>query len=237
MPEPVPNSVYTRTRQGLAVFVSPAVAGRVLDGSLADAGLTPERVRARQMRALLLGPVLDELAGLLPRGGLERRLEEIAGQLVDDQPAAAPVSAAVRTEPARPVATLPVRNRQAQVVTGVRTTPRPVQPASSSELQEAVLHLAAIDSVTLVAAIRQSGQVEFSRGEGDVAALARLGMLALSLLMKAGPLKMYFLAFEESALLLFPYGSDALLLTGGADLNVGAVVTAFDDIRRNREES
>src|SRR5690625_7604947 len=101
------------------------------------------------MRALLLGPVLDELAGLLPRGGLERRLEELAGQLGDDQPAATPGSAAVRTEPARPVATLPGRNRQAQEVTGVRTTPRPVQPATSSELQGAERTPAASDSVTL----------------------------------------------------------------------------------------
>lgn len=237
MPEAVQNPVYDRTQQGLAAFVSAAAASRVLTDALADAGVEPARVHARQMRALLLGPILDELSLLLPRAGLERGLEALAAELVDDAAPVQPLTATVRTSQAQPASAQVARSRALQVVTGVRTEPRPSRPAAAEELQAAVLQLAAIDSVTLVAAVRQSGTVEFSRGEGDVAALARLGMLALSLLRKNGPLQLFFLALEESGLLLFPYGSDALLLTGKADLNVGAVVTAMNDLRKVKEES
>lgn len=237
MPEAVPNSVYLRTQQGLKSFVSAAAVERVLSDAMADAGVDPSRIHARQMRALLLGPVLDELSLLLPRSGLERRLDELAAGLMDDAPPVQPISAAVKSPPTRLASAQVARARTARVVTGVRTQVRPPRPASATELQQAVLQMAAIDSITLVAAVRQSGQVEFSRGSGDVDSLARLGMLALSLLKKNGPLRMFYLALEDSGLLLFPYGSDALLLTGKADLNVGAVVTAFDDLVRNKEES
>lgn len=237
MPEAVPNSVYLRTQQGLRAFVSAAAADRVLSDALADAGVEPTRIHARQMRALLLGPILDELSLLLPRTGLERRLDELATALVHDAAPAQPISVAVKTAPAQPASAQVAKARAVRVITGVRTEPRPSRPAAATELQAAVLQLASIDSVTLVAAVRQTGQVEFSRGDGDVDTLARLGMLALSLLRKNGPLRMFYLALEDSGLLLFPYGTDALLLTGKADLNVGAVVTAFDDLVRIKEES
>lgn len=226
-----------KTQQGLASFVSAAAANRVLSDALADAGVEPARVNARQMRALLLGPILDELSLLLPRAGLERSLEALAAKLMDETAPVEPISATVRTAQSQPASAQVARSRALQVVTGVRTEPRPTRPAPAAELQAAVLKLAAIDSVTLVAAVRQSGQVEYSRGDGDVASLARLGMLALSLLRKNGPLRLFYLALEDSGLLLFPYGNDALLLTGQADLNVGAVVTEMNDLLKVKEES
>lgn len=87
-----------------------------------------------------------------------------------------------------------------------------------------------------MAAVRANGSTEFSRGEGDVASLARLGRLALSLLVRSGPLKLFYVSKDTSSLLLFPWGSDALLLTGRPQLNVGAVVMTFTDLVRNKEE-
>lgn len=238
MPDAAPNPVYQQTLQGLSALVSGTAAARLLDNSLDSAGLNAATVRPRQMRGLLLGPVLNELDRILPRGGLIRTLESLANELeiLAPQPVAA-LSKAARTGHARPAASHGVRAREAQVVTGVSTALRDRQPGSRSRLEAAVLRLAAIDHVTLVAALRASGQTEFSRGTGDVAALARYGMLALSLLSRSGSLKTFFLTLEDSSLLLFPWGSDALLLTGQPQLNVGAVITQFNDIIQSKEES
>ena len=237
MPEAAPNPVYLRTQRGLAAFVSAAAATRVLDKALADAGVQPSRVRARQMKALLLGPVLDELDRILPRGGLERNLEALAAGLEDGVPPLVPMSAAPRTSSAQPGSAQVARSRTARVISGVRTELVRQRVNSADELQQAVLQLAAIDNVTLVAAVRASGATEFSRGTGDVASLARLGRMALSLLSRSGPLQMFYVTTASSSLLLFPWGSDALLLTGRPELNVGAVVTSFKDLILNKEET
>lgn len=240
MPDAPPNPVYVRTLQGLSALVSGAAATRVLDKSLADAGLTPARVRPVQMKELLAGPVLAELEAILPRSGLVRNLEAIvadidaAAQEELPQPAAVP---AARSAPVRPASADVARTRTAQVITGVRTELNRRKVNSSDRLQAAVLRLAAIDNVTMVAAIRSSGEVEFSRGGGDVASLARFAMLGLSLLTRSGPLRLFYMALEESSLLLFPWGSDALLLVGKPQLNVGAAVTAFNDIVLSKEET
>lgn len=236
MPDAPPNPVYQRTLQGLSALVSGAAATRLLDKTLADAGLTPARVRVVQMQELLTGPVLDELDRILPRSGLVRNLQAIASELT-----------ALAAEPLPPAADPPARDRSAsaevarvrtaQVITGVRTELSRSQVNSPERLQSAVLALAAIDNVTLVAGVRSSGHTEFSRGAGDVTSLARYGMLALSLLTRSGSLRLFYLALEDSSLLLFPWGSDALLLTGKPQLNVGAVVTTFNDIVLSKEES
>lgn len=238
MPDAPPNPVYQTTLQGLSALVSGAAASRLLDKSLADAGLTPARVRPVQMKELLAGPVLDELQAILPRSGLLRNLEAITSD-IDAMAAEAmpqPAVPAARSATARPASAEVARARTAQVITGVRTELIRQQVNSAERLQSAVLALAAIDNVTMVAAVRSSGQTEFSRGAGDIRTLSRFGMLALSLLTRSGSLKMFFLALEDSSLLLFPWGSDALLLVGRPQLNVGAVVTAFNDIVLSKEE-
>lgn len=248
MPDAPPNPVYQTTLQGLSALVSGAAASRLLDKSLADAGLTPARVRPVQMKELLAGPVLDELQAILPRSGLLRNLEAITADIdamaaeAMPQPAIPgesmlqPAIPAARSATVRQASADVARARTAQVITGVRTELTRQQVNSAERLQSAVLTLAAIDNVTMVAAVRSSGQTEFSRGAGDIRTLSRFGMLALSLLTRSGSLKMFFLALEDSSLLLFPWGSDALLLVGRPQLNVGAVVTAFNDIVLSKEE-
>lgn len=217
-------------------LVSAAAAGRVLDKSLADAGVMPSSVRARQMRALLLGPILDELELILPRAGLERTLEVLAESLGDERPAA-PLSREPVTPVSVPGSAQVARSRTARIVSGVRTELTRARVNPEAQLQAAVLRLAAIDHVSQVAAVRSSGETVFSRGAGDVQAMARLGRLALSLLLRSGPLRMFYMTTGSSSLLLFPWGSDALLLAGAAELNVGAVVTTFKDLTEGKEES
>lgn len=239
MPDAPPNPVYQKTLQGLSALVSGAAATRLLDKSLADAGLTPARVRPVQMKELLVGPVLDELEAILPRSGVVRNLEALAADINAVAAESTPAGAvpAARSVPVRPASAEVARARTAQVITGVRTELVRKQVNSSERLQSAVLALAAIDNVTMVAAVRSSGQTEFSRGAGDVENLARFAMLALSLLTRSGSLRMFYLALEDSSLLLFPWGSDALLLAGRPQLNVGATVTAFNDIVLSKEET
>ncbi|MEX2540193.1 MAG: hypothetical protein WD314_00220 [Trueperaceae bacterium] len=81
MGAPVPNEVFLRTRAGLTALVSSRAAGRILEGALKGSGHNPEDVNLPQMRSALLGPVMHELEGVLPRAGLRRNLERLARSL------------------------------------------------------------------------------------------------------------------------------------------------------------
>jgi hypothetical protein len=78
---PVPNEVFLRTRAGLSAMVSARAAGRILEGALKGSGHSPDDVDLRQMQSALLGPVFQELEGVLPRHGLKRNLERLARSL------------------------------------------------------------------------------------------------------------------------------------------------------------
>lgn len=211
-------------------MVSAVAASRMLDSALRDARLASEAVTAEQMQDLLLGPIQRELERILPRRGLERNLRSLAYSLA--RPPRRGIDVTL-TQTSAQIA----RDRTAKVISGVRVKPAPARTEHSPRvLQAAVLGLAAIDNVTLVAAVRSNGRTEFSRGHGDVEQLSRFGMLALSLLNRSGPLKTFFVAHERATLLLFPWGSDALLVTGLPELNVGAALTAFADLSANKEE-
>lgn len=77
----MPNEVFLRTRAGLTALVSSRAAGRILEGALKVRGHDPEDVDLPQMRSALLGPVMQELEGVLPRAGLRRNLERLARSL------------------------------------------------------------------------------------------------------------------------------------------------------------
>ncbi|MEX2535411.1 MAG: hypothetical protein WD273_07380 [Trueperaceae bacterium] len=99
---------------------------------------------------------------------------------------------------------------------------------SDNELELQVTRFALIDHVRFVAAVRADGDVPISRGEGlDLASLARLSRLALSLLARGGTVRSLHLAHSQGQLFLFPFGHDLLVVFGAAELNLGAVTTAF----------
>ncbi len=226
------NEVYIRTQQGLAELVSAGAASRMLESALADAGLDTDLIDAERMRLLLLGPIQAELMRILPRRGLPMRLAEIASALPTSPHRS--TSAPLTARPAEAPASI-ARERAVRVVTGVRTQLAAQREHTQKELERAVLKLATIESVTLVAAVRNSGQTAFSRGSGDIDELSRIGMVALSLLKKSGPLRLFYVAHEQASLLVFPWGPDALLLAGSPELNVGSALTVFADLQIDKE--
>jgi hypothetical protein len=178
------NSVYLHTHQGLAAMVSDRAASRMLDAALRDSGSDQSLVTAEQMSALLLGPVLEELVSILPRQGLELNLETLAASLLIgsmdlEEDSVIPRNPTLQLTPAVP-RRKPRRNPT--VITGVNTRPVRIPADDLHRLERGLLSLAAIDHVTLVAAVRSDGTVHHARGEGNVELLARFGMLALRML-------------------------------------------------------
>lgn len=226
MPEATDNPVYSITRQGLEKLMSPAAAASILDLVLLQAGVTPETATAGQMQRLLQGPLLNELRQVLPPQALESSLGELARALPEAGEAPRqPGTTEIPPAPAEPAA--PPPPARPTVTSGIRTDSLTPGPRSAAELERAVLRLAAFDGVRLVVAVRRDGEAAFHRGSGDVAGLARMGRLTLRLLERSGSISFGLFSFSDSALLLFPWADDALLLAGSRDLNVGAIVEAF----------
>ena len=71
------NDVYAITHTGLTELVSARAATIVLDKALQKGGRTPDTVSRADMKALLTGPVIDELEHILPRKGVARSLKQI----------------------------------------------------------------------------------------------------------------------------------------------------------------
>ena len=71
------NKVYMTTHDCLTHLVSARVASQRLDNALRTAGLSAESVSAQQMAHVIKGPVVQELATILPRAGLERSLKNL----------------------------------------------------------------------------------------------------------------------------------------------------------------
>lgn len=218
-------------------MVSDRAASRVLDAVLRGSRIDRNSVTAEQMSSLLLGPVLQELVSILPRQGLELNLETLAASLLVDSMFLdqEPVAAAIPAQPAAAAVPAGPRPRSRAVITGVNTRPLPVA-ADPRRLDAAVLTLAAIDHVTLIAAVKSDGSVHASRGAGNVELLSRFGMLALRLLERGGRLRSYYLEHDEGFLFLFPFNEAALLLLGNPHLNIGTVFTVFSELTGTKEE-
>jgi hypothetical protein len=284
----VPNEVFLRTRAGLSAMVSARAAGRILEGALKGSGQSPEDVDLRQMQSALLGPVFQELEGVLPRHGLKRNLERLARSLrTADRPPVAESDVEGTGDEAEPLAmatgSIPIgigvdprkRPRSTRVeptsagagqhpddgtfraggpaelspdrlathdedtgTAGAETgavesesgsrTPVVRRALDQDGLERATTRFAQIEHVQLVASIRKDGTVATSRGEGpDLAMLARLSRLALTLLAKGGPLRSLHVGHTDGQLFLFPTGPDLLVVFGNVDLNLGAVTNAF----------
>jgi len=77
----VPNDVYRAAIAGLAALVPPKAARRLVDDSLRATRRTSDDVSVAAMRRLLLGPIRDELAGVLPPSAVGPGLKRIAAGL------------------------------------------------------------------------------------------------------------------------------------------------------------
>lgn len=110
------NQIYSTTRDGLTDLVSARVASQVLDHDLRASSYSAETVSVNEMARVLKGPVLKELANILPRAGLERSLKmllktlkalppeqmSVAGEAAPPPEAAAPRKAAADVDAALP---------------------------------------------------------------------------------------------------------------------------------------
>lgn len=74
----MPNEVYRAAVDGLGDLVPPRVAKRLVDQALSSTRRTPDDVSVSAMRRLLLGPIRDELEGVLPPGAAGPGLKRVA---------------------------------------------------------------------------------------------------------------------------------------------------------------
>lgn len=80
------NDVYRAAVDGLTALVPPKAARRLVDDSLRATKRTSDDVSVAAMRRLLLGPIREELAGVLPPSAVGPGLKRIAAGLHPEAP-------------------------------------------------------------------------------------------------------------------------------------------------------
>lgn len=80
------NDVYRAAVDGLTALVPPKAARRLVDDSLRATKRTSDDVSVAAMRRLLLGPIREELAGVLPPSAVGPGLKRIAAGLHAEAP-------------------------------------------------------------------------------------------------------------------------------------------------------
>jgi hypothetical protein len=204
----VPNEIYATARRELLAVISPRAADRVLDDALAAVEVTPEAVTARQMRALITGPVQAELRAILPTPGLNHVLRAILTDLR---------AMSSSTAPAAPVA-------EAQIY-----APAPLAESDlpAAELERIALEFARLEHVIGVAVLRD-GDVAFARGAGfDPQRAAIIVPVAAKLLARRGSWRSYTLTHDRGQCFIIPVGRDFIVLVGRSEFNLGAVLTVL----------
>ena len=104
-------------------------------------------------------------------------------------------------------------------------------PLSHAQLEKIVLRFAGLEEVKLVASFGPGGEVTCSRGGGfDLGALARYGLMTLTLLRRSGHVRSYYLAHSLYQLFLLPLGGSTVIVIGTPELNVGSVFGTLSNL-------
>ena len=151
-----------------------------------------------------------------------------------------PVSEAPRASAQTPPTPAPVAASLATAApTAEPAKPSPkfdtLPPLSGAQLEAAVLRFAGLEEVKLVAAFGPKGEPSHARGGGfDLDALARFGLMTLTLLRRSGRVRAYYLAHSLHQLFLLPLGGSTLIVVGTPELNVGSVFGALSTLEEER---
>lgn len=84
----MPTPVYTLVINALSSSVSERAADTMLKAALRDARASPENVTAQEMQAVLSGPLLRRLAGVLPQAQASRDLLSLSRRIAEQHPRA-----------------------------------------------------------------------------------------------------------------------------------------------------
>jgi hypothetical protein len=238
-----PNEVYERTRVGLADLVPGRAARRILDDGLGQHRCTAEAVSADEMGQVLLGPVYRGLKGVLPRFGLRRQLKALARDLRTLEPSPPPKAAT------------PPPDSRALLIRGteVPTPPAPAAPspeaATATPLAEPVsapralptdpsrvlAALATLDGVDGIGVFHAAGEVVTVRG--DIAESESLGRVIAAgggLLGRSGAIRTICVTTTHGVLVAVSVPPQWLAVTGGPDLNLGAIYAALAALEEER---
>jgi hypothetical protein len=222
-----PNEVYEQTRAGLSGLVPGRAARRILDAGLGQQRHTPEAVNAAEMTKVLLGPVYRDLSGVLPKAGLRRQLKQLARTLRGHD-----------ATPATEHAATADRAGEIEAATAT-TTPRPGSAgpvlALPSDPGRVLAALAVLDGVDAVGVFDTVGGVVTVRGDlPDPAALGRVIAAGGGLLGRHGALRSVCVTTTHGVLVAVPVPPQWLAVTGGPDLNLGAIYAALAALEEER---
>jgi hypothetical protein len=236
----VPNTVYERTREGLAGLLPGRAARSVLDKALAAERRTPDAISADEMASVLLGRVYRDLRGVVPSKGLRRQIKQLARTIrASERPrrpqtrgdAAAPylIGTDDVTTPA-PGATGATATH-ARVVRGTASFTRSLPDDADAVL----VALAVLDGVHGAAEFDAAGRARSVRGElPDPDALGRVIAAGGELLGRHGTLRTVCVTTSTGVLVAVPVPPYWLAVTGEHDLNLGAVYAALAALEEER---
>lgn len=233
----MPNDVYETARHELATALSSRAAERVLEDALAAVHVSPDAVTARQMRALLTGPIQRDLRGVLPSAGLATILRRAnaelrrMSELTPGTPPPGPRGAAVAAVDVEEAAAGP----REEAPPPARPHPPVAAPFLDADfdlerLEVLARTFARLEHVTGVAVVRE-GEARFVRGHGlDAERAARLVPVAAQVMARHGAWRTFSLVHDRGQMFILPIGKDHLVLVGRSEFNLGAVLTALETL-------
>ena len=253
----MPTPVYTLVINALSGSVSERAADTMLKAALRDAHASPENVTAQEMQAVLSGPLLRRLAGVLPQAQASRDLLSLSRRIAEQHPRAltlfldpegplhwdslggegadSPVSAGLDgSEQNRNSAPLSLGADDFEYddpdFSAFEGEQRQYD-LSSPEGQEALLtDLARQPGVQGVVICTRGGQVLRSRANKGEKALSSI-VAATVLLFRQRSLKILCADLGQVKVCMRPLGEYCVAVLAGEQVNIGRVITELQQLR------
>ena len=248
----MPTPVYTLVINALSNSVSERAADTMLKAALKDVYATPESVTAQEMQAVLSGPLLRRLAGVLPQAQASRDLLTLSRRITEQHPRALTLfldpegplhwdgvgsegaAGFGRSDPGGASAALTLGADDFEYDDPDFSAFEGEQrhyDLSTSEGQEALLtDLARQPGVQGVVICDQGGQVIRSRANKGEKALSSI-VAATVLLFRQRSLKILCADLGQIKVCMRPLGEYCVAVLAGEQVNIGRVITELQQLR------
>ncbi|WP_104989479.1 roadblock/LC7 domain-containing protein [Deinococcus sp. NW-56] len=239
------NAVYTLIVRALSGIVSDRAADTMLRASLRESGLSPDTVTAAQMQAVLRGPLLARLSGLLPPERARAELQTLAAEVQARYPKAPtlflPPAAAWAENSPEQAWTAPAWEDPVDTTLSADDfefdDPEYAAPVGgrtyaldTAEGQEALIQdLGRLQGVQGVLVCRANGEVlreRALRGGGGLGGV----VAATAMLFQARSLRLMSADMGDRTVCMRPLGGYCVAVVAGAGVNVGRLLAELGQV-------
>lgn len=240
------NAVYTLIVRALSGIVSDRAADTMLRASLRESGLSPDTVTAAQMQAVLRGPLLARLSGLLPPERARAELQTLAAEVQARYPKAPtlflPPAAAWDENSPEQAWTAPVWEDPVDTTLSaddfefddpdytVLPGERSYALEKEADQDALIAHLGRMTGVQGVLVCRATGEVLRERSLSGAASLGGV-IAATALLFQKRALRLMSADLGGRTVCMRPLGACCVAVVAGPQVNVGRLLTELQLLR------